>query len=218
MKLNFKRLLVSSIFSILVPILAHAQVDITTSVMSRYNWRGTDFGGSPSIQPSFSYTAGNLSVGLWGAYATNGNPAGTEIDIYASYSLGDFSIILTDYTFPDAAPGAFLDGEGHFLEVGLAYASESIPVTAFIGAFVLNDDDNSIYGELGYSLGDVGLFLGFTPAGTAMYGTGKAGIVNTGLSYSKPLVISESLTISLDSKFVVNPYAKNGFLLFGFSL
>jgi hypothetical protein len=216
MKLNFKRLLVSSIFSILVPILAHAQVDITTSVMSRYNWRGLDFGGSPSIQPTFSYTAGNLSVGLWGAYATNGNPAGTEIDIYASYALGDFSIIVTDYTFPDAAP--FLDETQHFVEVGLAYASESIPITAFVGAFVLNDDENSIYGELGYSLGDVGLFLGFTPSETAMYGTGKAGIVNTGLSYSKPLVISESLTVSLSSKFIVNPYAKNGFLLFGFSL
>ncbi len=216
MKPNFKRLLVSSVFSILVPILAHAQVDITTSVMSRYNWRGTDFGSSPSIQPTFSYTSGNLNVGLWGAYATNGNPAGTEIDLYASYAIGDFSIIVTDYTFPDAAP--FLDETQHFVEVGLSYASESIPVTAFIGAFVLNDDDNSIYGELGYSLGDVGLFLGFTPTESAMYGTGKAGIVNTGLSYSKPLVISESLTVSLSSKFIVNPYAKNGFLLFGFSL
>lgn len=218
MKVNFKRLLLSSVFAILVPLLAHAQVDITTTVMSRYNWRGTDFGGSPSIQPTFSYTKGGLSIGAWGAYATNGSPAGTEIDLYATYSIGDFTVLLTDYTFPDSAPGAFLDADGQFVEVGLSYASEAIPVTAFVGVFVLNDDDTSIYAELGYALGDVGLFLGLTPAASVMYGTGKAGIVNTGLSYSKPLVISESLTVSLSSKFIVNPYAKNGFLLFGFSL
>lgn len=217
MKPNFKRLLISSIFSILVPILAHAQVDITTSVMSRYNWRGTDFGGSPSIQPTFSYSAGNLSIGLWGAYATNGNPAGTEIDIYASYALGDFSIIVTDYTFPDAAP--FLDETQHFVEIGLAYASEEVPITAFIGAFVLNDDDYSTYAELGYSFGDVGAFVGVSPTASAlMYGTTQFGVVNTGLSYSKPLVISESLSITLSSKFIVNPVKETGFLLFGFSL
>ena len=216
MKINFKRFLLSSALSIFVPLMAQAQVDITTTVMSRYNWRGTDFGNSPSIQPTFSYTKGGLSLGAWGAYATNGDPAGTEIDLYASYALGDFSILVTDYTFPDAAP--FLDETQHFVELGVSYASESVPVTAFVGAFLLNDDDTSIYGELGYALGDVGLFLGFTPGESAMYGTSKAGIVNTGLSYSKPLVISESLTVSLSSKIIVNPYAKNGFLLFGFSL
>ncbi len=218
MKPNFKRLLVSSIFSILVPVLAQAQIDITTAVVSKYNWRGTDFGSSPSIQPSLSYTKGGLSIGAWGAYATNGNGAGTEIDLYASYALGDFTLLVTDYTFPDAGPGAFLDAKQQYVEIGLSYSSENIPVNAFVGMFVLNDDKKSIYAELGYSLGDVGLFLGLTPHGTAMYGTTKAGIVNTGLSYSKPLVISDSFTISLDSKFVVNPYAKNGFLLFGFSL
>jgi hypothetical protein len=95
--------------------------------MSRYNWRGTDFGNSPSIQPTFSYTAGNLSVGLWGAYATNGNSAGTEIDIYASYALGDFTLMVTDYTFPDAGAGAFLDADGQYVEVGVSYASELHP-------------------------------------------------------------------------------------------
>jgi len=216
MKFNFKRFLLSSAFSILIPLMAHAQVDITTTVMSRYNWRGTDFGSSPSIQPTFSYTKGALSIGAWGAYATNGNPAGTEIDLYATYSMGDFTLMVTDYTFPDAAP--FLDETQHFVELGVSYASESFPLTAFVGAFILNDDENSVYAELGYSLGDVGLFLGMTPQGTPMYGTSKAGIVNTGFTYSKPLVISESLTVSLTSKFIVNPYAKNGFLLFGFSL
>jgi len=216
MKFNFKRFLLSSAFSILIPLMAHAQVDITTTVMSRYNWRGTDFGSSPSIQPTFSYTKGALSIGAWGAYATNGNAAGTEIDLYATYSMGDFTLMVTDYTFPDAAP--FLDETQHFVELGVSFASESFPLTAFVGAFILNDDENSVYAELGYSLGDVGLFLGMTPQGTPMYGTSKAGIVNTGFTYSKPLVISESLTVSLTSKFIVNPYAKNGFLLFGFSL
>lgn len=217
MKFKFKRFLLSSAFSILIPLMAHAQIDITTTVMSRYNWRGTDFGSSPSIQPTFSVTKGGLTLGAWGAYATNGAAAGTEIDLYASYAFGDFTLLVTDYTFPDAAP--FLDETQHFVEVGLSYASEDIPVTAFLGMFVANDDDNSIYGELGYSFGDLGMFVGVSPvASNLFYGNTQFGVVNTGLTYSKSLAISESLSITLSSKFIVNPVKETGFLLFGFSL
>jgi hypothetical protein len=217
MNINFKRLLISSAFSILIPLMAYAQVDITTTVMSRYNWRGTDFGSSPSIQPTFSYNKGALSIGAWGAYATNGNTAGTEIDLYATYSVGNFTLVVTDYTFPDAAP--FLDKTQHFVEVGLSYASDDIPITGFLGMFVANDDDNSIYGELGYSFGSLGTFVGVSPvASNLFYGNTQFGVVNTGLTYSKSLAISESLSITLSSKFIVNPIKETGFLLFGFSL
>lgn len=197
----------------------HAQIEIGADVMSRYVWRGTDFGNSPSIQPSLSYSAGNLTIGGWAAMATNGNPAGSEIDFYASYTLGAFSLNITDYTFPEAPTGNYFDAESHFVELGLAYdGSGVLPISISTGMFVTNDDDYSIYTQLGYSFSNVELFLGFTPAASALYGTQKAGVVSTGLSTSKDVQLSETFGITLKGSVVANPYSNNGFLLFGIGL
>lgn len=197
----------------------HAQIEIGADVMSRYVWRGTDFGNSPSIQPSLSYSAGNLTIGGWAAMATNGNPAGSEIDFYASYTLGAFSLNVTDYTFPEAPTGNYFDAESHFVELGLAYdGSGVLPISISTGMFVTNDDDYSIYTQLGYSFSNVELFLGFTPAASALYGTQKAGVVSTGLSTSKDVQLSETFGITLKGSVVANPYSNNGFLLFGIGL
>ena len=197
----------------------HAQIEIGADVMSRYVWRGTDFGNSPSIQPSLSYSAGNLTIGGWAAMATNGNPAGSEIDFYASYALGAFSVNVTDYTFPEAPSGTYFDAESHFLELGLAYdGSGVLPISISTGMFVTNDDDYSIYTQLGHSFSNVELFLGFTPAASVLYGTQKAWVVSTGLSTSKDVQLSETFSLTLKGSVVANPYSNNGFLLFGIGL
>lgn len=197
----------------------YAQVEIGADVMSRYVWRGTDFGNSPSIQPSLSFSTGNLTIGGWAAMATNGNPAGSEIDFYASYALGAFSLNLTDYTFPEAPTGNYFDAASHFVELGLAYdGSGVLPISVSTGMFVTNDDDYSIYTQFGYTFSNVELFLGFTPSASVLYGTQKAGIISTGLSASKEVQLSETFGISLKGSVVANPYANNGFLLFGIGL
>src|SRR5690606_39285657 len=109
-------------------------------------------------QPDISFTSGNLTIGSWAAMATNGNPAGSEIDFYASYAIGDFSINIADYTFPEASFGTYFEPESHFVEVGLGYAgSVTFPISVTTGMFVTNDDDYSIYAELGYSISNVNL-------------------------------------------------------------
>jgi hypothetical protein len=194
-------------------------MDIGADVMSRYVWRGTDFGSSPSIQPSLSFTAGNLTVGGWAAMATNGNPAGSEIDFYASYALGAFSLNVTDYTFPEAPTGNYFDASSHFVELGLAYdGSGVLPLSISTGMFVSNDDDYSIYTQVAYAFSNVEVFMGFTPAASALYGTQKAGVISTGLSTSKEVKLSETFAITLKGSVVANPYANNGFLLFGIGL
>ena len=50
-----------------------AQLGLGTDVVSRYVWRGTDFGDSPSIQPTINYTTSGFSVGFWGAYQLSRN-------------------------------------------------------------------------------------------------------------------------------------------------
>jgi len=216
MKTYFKTVFVLFALFFTVTQTSIAQVDLGIDITSRYVWRGTDFGNSPSLQPDISYTSGNLTIGAWGAFATNGNPAGSEIDFYASYAIGDFSLSVTDYTFPEASLGNYFESEAHFVELGIGYGgSEAFPLSISTSMFVTNDDDNSIYAQLGYTISNVELFLGFTPAESAMYGTSKAGIVNTGFTASQDVQITELFSIALSGSVIVNPYANNAFLLFG---
>ncbi|MCC5925003.1 MAG: hypothetical protein JJU41_00455 [Bacteroidetes bacterium] len=200
----------------------YAQVDLGVDINSRYVWRGTDFGSSPSIQPEISYTVGNLTIGTWAAFATNGNPAGSEIDFFASYEIetkaGSFELIVTDYTFPEDPSGQYFSVSSHFVELGVGYSgTESLPLTLFTGVFVTNDDDYSIYTELGYSFSNVDLSLGFTPGASAMYGTNKAGIVSAGLGTSREVQLSDSFSITLSGQLLFNPYQEDAYFLFGFS-
>ncbi|MEX2601142.1 MAG: hypothetical protein WD355_05805 [Balneolaceae bacterium] len=202
-----------------------AQVDLGVDVMSRYVWRGFDFGDSPSIQPALTFTAGGLEFGFWGAYATNGNPAGTELDIWASYTFdtdaGSFSLYATDYTFPTHHMGGsetWFDSDAHFIELGAGYGgTDAFPVSVFAGMFVQGDDDNSVYVELGYDADPLSFFLGFTPSEAAMYATDGAGIVNLGISGAKDLEITDAFSLGLSTSLVVNPYHENAHMLFGIS-
>ena len=58
--------------------------------MSRYIWRGTDYGHSPSIQPTLSLTAGGFEIGGWGAIATNS--FFQEIDLVCKVYTEEFLI------------------------------------------------------------------------------------------------------------------------------
>ena len=104
------------------------KLNVGADIMSRYIWRGTDYGHSPSIQPTLSLTAGGFEIGGWGAIATNSFYQ--EIDLYAKYTLKNFSVILTDYyipsvtgtsSSPDSSYFNYTDDEtAHSLEVFLA--------------------------------------------------------------------------------------------------
>ena len=216
MKTYFKTVFVFFALLFSVTQISMAQVDLGIDIMSRYVWRGTDFGASPSLQPDISYTSGNLTIAGWAAMATNGNPAGSEIDFYASYALGNFSLNVADYTFPEASFGSYFESESHLVEIGIGYSgTDAFPLSVTTGMFVANDEDYSIYVEIGYRFSNVDLFLGFTPAESAMYGTSKAGIVNTGLTASQDVKITELFSIALSGSVIVNPYANNAFFLFG---
>lgn len=198
-----------------------SQVSLSAEVMNRYVWRGADFGNSPSIQPDINFTAGNFEIGTWAAFATNGNPDGTEVDFYAGYTIesaaGDFSLLITDYTFPEDPMHNYFSSESHFVELGLGYSgSESLPVNFFIGTFVTNDDDNSIYSRIGYEAGDVEFFMGFTPSQSELYGTTGAAIIETGISVSKSVQITEFFSIGLTGSVIANPNTDDLYFLFGF--
>ncbi|MEX0663048.1 MAG: hypothetical protein WEA58_12955 [Balneolaceae bacterium] len=199
---------------------AYSQLNISAEAYNRYVWRGTDFGSSPSIQPDINYSSGNFEVGTWAAFATTGDPDGTEVDFYASYLIdtnaGGLSLSITDYTFPDLDFNNYFSSNSHFIELGVGYSGpESFPITLSTGIFVTNDDDNSIYSEIGYDIRNVSLFLGFTPTESALYGTTGSGVINTGFSVSRDVPVTELFSISLNGTVVANPYSDNLYFLAG---
>lgn len=206
---------------------AQTSVSGGSDFVSRYLWRGLDFGNSFSIQPSLALTSGGAEVGVWGSYPfTNTADGSEEIDLYLSYSLSDFSVVVTDYYFPNSGLklGNYDDPGAHIIEVGLSYGgSESFPISLSAYMNVYNDDDNSVYFELGYSteVSDVAvdLFVGGTPGGdNGYYGTTEFNLINIGVTASKDIKITDDFSLPVFSSYVINPNMEVGYMLFGLSL
>jgi len=153
--------------------------DVGADLVSRYVWRGTQFGGfSPSIQPGASVAIGDLEIGAWGSYSIGGANPYQEFDLYISYTLldGMLSLTLNDYYFPDEMTDYKYfrydkDETGHIFEGSVSFnGTESFPVSLLLAinffgndARKINDDPNSLdfnqedgiqhssYAELGYS-------------------------------------------------------------------
>lgn len=214
-------------------------------IMSRYVWRGLQPGGSsPSIQPSLEFTAGNLTVGTWGAFSVSNNLTIQETDLYLSYSIKEmFSVTLTDYFLPDEslARNNYFEWEedntGHLLEVSASFlGTDSIPFTFLVAVnvwgadarHVNNKKQYSTYFELGYhgNCKDVeyNIFIGGTPTNpdsetgeTGYYGT-EAGITNIGITAIKNITITDKFTLPVSTSFIINPQSENVYLVFGFTL
>lgn len=199
-----------------------SQIGVGADIVSRYVWRGLELGGdSPALQPYVSLaTNSGLEVGVWSSYNLVPNAASNELDWYVSYSISDFSITVTDYTFPGADPDFdYFDSNNHVLEVMLGY-SGVVDVMAAIN--VLNDDQNSIYLQLGKSLevgqSEVGVFAGLVPMQSDYYLTDGFAPINLGFSGSRELKISDDFGLGVSGTYIVNPEMKKGYFIFGIGI
>jgi hypothetical protein len=204
-------------------------ISIGADLMSRYVWRGLDYGASPSIQPYIEAGFGGFAIGAWGAYTTN-LPGVQEMDLYASYTFLDdmLTVGITDYFFPDEVNGydyfEWNDSiTGHVLEGMIGFNGlEDLPLSAmFAYNFYGADSENSIYLELGYSFSIFDVFLGmgngFYTAVDQDNGDDKFGIVNLGITASKEIPITEKYAIPISASLITNPNAKGIHLVFGIS-
>ena len=57
---------------------------VYADLVSRYVWRGSDFGNSPAIQPGLDISYKNFTVGAWGS-ASLASLNLQEADLFASY-------------------------------------------------------------------------------------------------------------------------------------
>lgn len=196
-------------------------------LVSRYIWRGTDYGESASVQPALSFATGGFEVGTWASYAMNPEGAlANEHDIWASFTAGAVTFGVTDYYFPNLGADFFDfegDGEGgHYVEPFISLSGpESFPMTFFAGYFAHNDPDNSVYLNASYPFAldgvDLSFGVGASAKESALYGTNGFGVVEVNLAASKSIPVTEGFSLPLSVAYILNPYAEKSFLVFGVS-
>ena len=211
----------------LAPAMAQS-FDFGADVVSRYVWRGTDFGESASIQPALSFSAGGFEVGTWASYAMNPESASfNEHDLWLSYTTGPLSFGVTDYYFPNLGAGFFdFDGGGngaHYVEPFVSFSGpEAFPVSFFAGYFAHNDPDNSVYLNASYPFVieevELSFGLGVSAVESVMYGTDGFGIVEVALAASRDVPLTDTFALPISVSYVLNPYAEKSFLVLGLSL
>lgn len=213
-------------------------------IVSRYVWRGVDFGESASVQPALTFSRGGLEIGAWASYATNpGSADANEHDLWIGYSAGAFSVGITDYYFPNATHdehehdhdehedeetiGFFDfsgDGEGaHVLEPYFSFnGTESFPVTLYVAYNAHNDPDNSLYlnASVPFTAGDVEMSFGIgASAGkSGWYGADGFSIIDMALGASKSIPITDKFELPVSVSYILNPTTEKSFLVFGISL
>ncbi len=140
-------------------------------LVSRYIWRGTDYGNSPAIQPAIAFSVAGFKAGFWGSYglgaysrqindstiANMGHYA--EVDFYLSYTLKGFTIMAYDYFLPNSLEpnngNKYFNFKnkttGHTVEICLSWAGpEKFPLQLYAGTLVYGadkgKDSTGVYG------------------------------------------------------------------------
>ncbi len=214
------------------------EVEAGADIVSRYNWRGIDFGNSPAFQPSLSASYGGLQLGVWGSYTFNETAStSNEIDTWLSYSFNinaiSITALLTDYYFPSSGLrfGNYnnhddSDGPGaHTLESGLSIGSVSFPLSFSAFYNFYNDAGNNTYFQIDYAFSvsdyDLEIFCGAT-AGSKInpgyYGSEKFNVINFGIKANKTVKITEELSLPVFITYGINPRADQAFMVLGLTL
>ena len=195
-------------------------------MMSRYIWRGRDYGNSPSIQPYLQVSYKGFSFGAAGEYMLNG-PGWQETDLYVSKSFEYLTLSVYDYySFVDTLPGNLFefrqDRTGHLFELMAEVSGFSDWPVSLLASWLFAgyDTDNSLYFELGYhqplDSGDLDFFVGFTPYKS--YYAPRAALVNIGVTFTKGLNFSANYTMPVQLSVVLNPEDKRLYMVAGFTL
>ncbi len=229
-----------------VSAVAGEPVVVSTSVdlYSRYLWRGADVASTPSIQPALAVSHHGGEFGVWGAYTlSNQTSSADEIDFWLSYTHAvgeDFSVtaIATDYYYPNAGIGFFnfnnydamkddtvSDPGAHTLELGVIVTGPpSFPMTVSGYVNVYNDAGNNTYFQLDYPLTvnetELNFFCGATGGSKdnpGYYGSDNFEVINTGITATREIQVSDKLSVPLSVSFIVNPRLEISYLVVGMS-
>lgn len=196
-------------------------------ISTKHVWRGLEFGDSPVLFPSLTYTRGGISAYAMGGYATNASHQ--EVDFGASYSFKNWTIGFNDYYYPTKAgePDTYFNyspkSSNHWVELYTTYTGTKLPIWMTLTTFIYGADklDNSkqaysTYCELGYihSLtpqSSLTFIAGFSPNKSFYSGYEHSFAWSTlTLRYSQDIKIG-SYTLPVSASYLFNPYNKKSF-------
>lgn len=227
-----------ALLSMTVPFTAKAQEKVEASVgadlVSGYIWRGQDLGGV-SLQPSASINYKGFSLGAWGSIGIESTDT-KELDLTFGYSIGRFSISVTDYWFNTTGDGVTAKyfhygthnvANSHVFEAQIGYDFGPLAVnwyTNFAGADGLNKDGKRAYSSYislaaPFKLGglDWTAEVGTTPWETSFYGSNGFAVCDLSLGVSKEIKITDSFALPLFTKVTWNPRTEGAYFVAGLS-
>lgn len=203
------------------------EVSIGADIVSRYIWRGQDCAGI-SVQPSITLSKSGFFVEAWSSVGID-NEDIKEVNLSVGYESERFSATITDYWIDeDDKYFTYAAHEtGHTFGANLAYDFGLFAVswdTYFAGddyCKVKNDGSlkrtYSSYVEASapFKLGglDFTAEIGFTPWEGA-YSEGL-NVVNIGVQANKEVAITNTFSIPMFAKLIVNPNKEKVFFVFG---
>ena len=226
-----KRLIIGAFIMLFsFPALAQEKVAATlqADLVSQYVWRGQLFGHA-AVQPTLGIAWRGFSLSAWGNAGLVKADDVREVDLAASYTIGGFSLSVTDYWVADGNPYfLYAPGTAHTFEATLGYDFGFASLawsTNFAGSDGVNPAGRTAYSsyveaKAPFSLGSVDweAALGIVPFATDYYGVNGFSVVNVALTASKALVETEHLRMPLSASLVVNPAAGQTYLVAGLGL
>ncbi len=203
------------------------EFDFGADIVSRYVWRGLDFGESASVQPALTFSYNGLEIGTWASYATNpGSADANEHDLWIGYSAGAFSLGVTDYYFPNSGAFSNFEGDGkgaHVIEPYVSFGgTDAFPATIYVAYNAYNDRDRSMYinASMPFAVGgmDMSFGIGVVPGESAWYDTDGVSVMDMALGASKSIPITDKFELPVSVSYILNPTTDKSFLVFGISL
>ncbi|MGN0202326.1 MAG: hypothetical protein ACI399_05405 [Candidatus Cryptobacteroides sp.] len=214
----------------LSPICAKAgepiKAEIGTDIVSSYLWRGSKLDGA-SIQPAVGLEWKGLSLGAWGS--TSFCFDACEVDLTLSYSIGGFTVGITDYWCADSGSKYFdFSSETlHVAEVNLGYDFGPVALnwyTNCLGAVGCGPEGGKAYSSYfeisaPFCLGGLewSAALGATPWANDYYGADGFAIVCASLTASKEISLGADFSIPVFASLMANPRSEQLFFSVGIS-
>lgn len=201
------------------------KADFGTDLVSTYVWRGQKLDGA-AIQPTLGLEWGGLSLSAWGSTGFVGDSR--ELDFTLSYSIGGFTVGLTDYWCADSETKYFdfTAETPHVAELNLGYDFGPVALnwyTNCIGAVGCNMEGKKAYSSYievsaPFSLGgiDWSAAVGATPWATDYYGSEGFAVVCASLTATKELTFG-STTLPVFAQLMANPRTERMFFSVGVS-
>ena len=200
---------------------------VSADIVSGYIWRGQDLGGV-SIQPGVSIAYKGFSLGAWGSVGIDSTDT-KEFDLTLGYSIGGFSVSVTDYWFNNG-PGYFHYGAhntAHVYEAQVGYDFGPVAVnwyTNFAGADAVKENGDRAYSSYisvaaPFRLGglDWTAEVGATPWETEFYGASGFAVCDVSIGITKDIRITDSFSLPLFAKTTWNPNSQGAYFVVGLS-